>query len=227
MRILLVEDDKNLNHTLKYQLEKSGFTVDNCYDGEEALYYISQNIHDVLLLDRMLPLINGTEVLKQIRSSGNSIPVILITAMGSLQDKITGLDTGADDYLVKPFEFEELLARIRSVTRRPHVMNADDAFNFGDISLSINDSKLTGPVSSCSLSKKESELFEIFFRNPEQTLTRETLLTKVWGIETDVENGNLDNYIHFLRRRLKTVGSLVHIQTVRGIGYCLKLSEID
>ena len=222
MRLLLIEDDQKLNHSLKYQLEKENFIVDSCFDGEEALFYIEQNIHDVILLDRMIPLINGTELLTLMRKKSNSTPVILITALGTLNDKITGLDLGADDYLVKPFAFEELLARIRCVTRRSPIIHEDDALSFGDLTLHISENRLTGPQTSCSLSKKENELFQSFFRNPGQTLTREQLLAKVWGMDSDIENGNLDNYIHFLRRRLKTVGSSVTLRTVRGIGYCMQ-----
>ena len=219
MRILLVEDDKKLNHTLKYQLEKENFITDTCYDGEEALFYINQNIHDCILLDRMIPAIDGTQLLTILRRQNNNTPVILITALGTLNDKITGLDLGADDYLVKPFDFEELLARIRCVTRRPPLIQENDTLCFGGLTLHIADSRLNGPAGTCSLSKKENELFQFFFRNTGQTLTREQLLAKIWGIDADIENGNLDNYIHFLRRRLQAVGSSVTIRTVRGIGY--------
>lgn len=225
MRILLIEDDKKLNHSLKYQLEKENFIVDTCFDGEEALFYIHQNIHDCILLDRMIPVIDGTQLLTIMRKKNNNTPVILITALGTLHDKITGLDLGADDYLVKPFAFEELLARIRCVTRRSPLIHENDTLLFEDLTLHITDSQLSGPVSTCSLSKKENELFQFFFRNPNQTLTREQLLTKVWGPETDIENGNLDNYIHFLRRRLTAVGSCVMLRTLRGIGYSLCLPE--
>ncbi len=137
MRILLIEDDRKLNHSLKYQLEKENFTVDVCFDGEEALFYINQNIHDCILLDRMIPAIDGTQLLTLMRGKNNSTPVILITALGTLQDKITGLDSGADDYLVKPFDFEELLARIRCVTRRSPLIHENDALPFGDLTLHV------------------------------------------------------------------------------------------
>ncbi len=222
MRLLLVEDDKKLNHSLQYQLQKENIIVDACFDGEEALFYINQGIYDVILLDRMLPLLDGTELLTLMRRKNNNTPVIFLTALGTLNDKITGLDLGADDYLVKPFEFEELLARIRCVTRRSPLIHGDDDLSFGDLVLHIGESSLIGPKGSCSLSKKESELFQTFFRNPGQTLTREQLFAKVWGVDSDIENGNLDNYIHFLRRRLLTVGSHVVLRTVRGIGYCME-----
>lgn len=219
MRILLVEDDAKLNEALAFQLKKEGFQVDACYDGEEALYYIEEQIHDLILLDRMLPLISGTEVLSRMRQARNETPVILITALGTLDDKVTGLDTGADDYLVKPFAFEELMARIRCIARRPRRMEADAQLTLGDLVYHLGENILTGPAGSHSISKREGALLEAFLRNPGQTLSRSLLLIKVWGMDSDVEEGNLDNYIHFLRRRLKSAGSSVHLRTVRGIGY--------
>lgn len=219
MRILLAEDDETLKTSLAFQLEKEGFQVDTCSDGEEALYYIEQNIHDLILLDRMMPYLSGTEVLLKIRKANNQTPVIILTALGTLDDKITGLDLGADDYLVKPFAFQELMARIRCITRRPRRMELSGQLTFGDILYRPEENMLTGATGACSMSKREGDLLEVFLRNPEQPLSRTLLLTKVWGPESDVEDGNLDNYIHFLRRRLKTVGSKVSIRTIRGIGY--------
>lgn len=223
MRILLAEDDKDLNKALTWQLTGQGHNVDSCYDGEDALYYGRQNIYDVILLDRMLPHCEGTEVLSALRAASVTAPVILITALGALKDKIVGLDLGADDYLVKPFDFEELLARIRSVTRRALMLNGQPQgmFTYHDITWQARDMRLTGPSGNCTLSKHEGDLLESFLYAPEQTLARETLLLKVWGPDSDVENGNLDNYIHFLRRRLKSIDSTLQIKTVRGVGYGL------
>lgn len=222
MRILLAEDDTNLNHTLSYQLNVQGFMVDSCFDGEEALFLAKENIHDVILLDRMLPTMEGTDILQDLRREGITIPVILITALGALSDKVEGLNMGADDYLVKPFAFEELLARIYCVTRRSPILANDNKFILSDITYSTEENILTGPKGNCSLSKREGTLLEVFLRNQGQTLSRNTLLLKVWGPDSDVEDGNLDNYIHFLRRRLLTIGSRLQIKTIRGIGYCLK-----
>ena len=219
MRILLVEDDKKLNESLAFQLEKEGFLVDACQDGEEALYYIEENIPDLILLDRMLPFISGTQILERMRRAHTEPPVILITALGSLDDQVTGLDSGADDYLVKPFAFEELMARIRCITRRPRHMAQDGLLTLGDLAYTPGENTLTGPGGSCSMSKREGALLEAFMRNSGQTLSRALLLTRVWGMDSDVEEGNLDNYIHFLRRRLKAVESSVRLTTVRGIGY--------
>lgn len=219
MRILLVEDDEKLNHSLVFQLEKEGFLADSCQDGEEALYYIRQNLYDLILLDRMLPHISGTEILNHMRKEQNQTPVILITALGTLEDKVTGLDLGADDYLVKPFAFEELMARIRCVTRRPRKIELNERLSFGDITYCPEENMLTGPSGTCTMSRRESELAETFLRNQGQTLPRTLLLTRVWGLDSDVEDGNLDNYIHFLRRRLKAIGSSCRIRTIRGVGY--------
>lgn len=222
MRILLAEDDTNLNHTLSYQLNVQGFMVDSCFDGEEALFLAKENIHDVILLDRMLPTMEGTDILQDLRREGITIPVILITALGALSDKVEGLNMGADDYLVKPFAFEELLARIYCVTRRSPILANDNKFILSDITYSTEENVLTGPKGNCSLSKREGTLLEVLLRNQGQTLSRNTLLLKVWGPDSDVEDGNLDNYIHFLRRRLLAIGSRLQIKTIRGIGYCLK-----
>lgn len=222
MRILLAEDDRQLNSTLTWQLEAEGFLVDSCLDGEEALFYGEQNIYDVILLDRMLPHMEGTDVLTSLRKKKIVTPVILITALGTLSDKVTGLDLGADDYLVKPFAFEELLARIRCVTRRPHTLTDSDALHVADVVWQAAEGILKGPSGNCTLSKREASLLETFLRSGGQTLQRQTLLLKVWGPDSDVEDGNLDNYIHFLRRRLQIVGSRLQIKTVRGIGYSLQ-----
>lgn len=222
MRILLAEDDARLNSTLTYQLETENFSVDSCMDGDTALYYGEQNIYDVILLDRMLPYMEGTDVLTALRQKGITAPIILITALGTLSDKVKGLDLGADDYLVKPFAFEELLARIRCVTRRPHMLTKHDTLSVADIIWHTDESLLEGPSSSCTLSKRESALLEFFMRSKGQTLPRTTILLKVWGPDSDVEDGNLDNYIYFLRRRLKIIGSKLQIKTIRGVGYSLQ-----
>lgn len=221
MRILLAEDDEKLNETLVYGLTQAGFLVDTCFDGADALFYGEQNIYDVILLDRMLPGMQGTDVLAALRQKGVAAPVILITALGTLSDKVEGLDLGADDYLVKPFAQEELFARIRCVTRRPHRILDEESLTYSDISWFPTECRLSGPTGSCTLSKREAALLEAFLKSGGTTLPRNHLLLKVWGPDSDVEEGNLDNYIHFLRRRLKAVGSRLAIKTIRGIGYSL------
>lgn len=219
MQILLVEDDEKLNQALAFQLKREGFAVDCCLSGDEALYFVHQNIYDLILLDRMIPGLSGTEVLARLRREQDPTPVILITALGTLDDKVAGLELGADDYLVKPFDFEELNARIRCILRRPRQMTSSGCLTVGDISYDVQGNRLSGSAAGCSLSRREGALLETFLRNPGQTLPRPLLLSRVWGLDNDVEDGNLDNYIHFLRRRLKAVGSRIRIQTVRGVGY--------
>ena len=226
MRILLVEDDNNLNHNLTYFLQNEGYIVDSCFDGEEALYYCEELAPDLIILDRMLPRLSGTEVLRKLRSQGNTTPVLFLTAMGTLADRVDGLDLGADDYLVKPFAVEELLARIRSLTRRSVGAVPAPAgtyqLQYGDLTLSPHINELEGASDKITLSKRETALLEVFLRNPGQTLSRGQLLNKVWGPDGEVEDGNLDNYIFFLRRRLKGLSSSVSIATVRGVGYRLE-----
>lgn len=222
MRILLVEDDRNMSASLKYSLEQEGFLVDACFDGEEALYYCHENLYDLILLDRMLPRLDGLGVLKALRGEGTATPVILLTALGTLNDKVTGLDCGADDYLVKPFAFDELCARIRSIARRPRRLEKTGLLHAADLTFDPDAFSLSGPEGSCSLSPREGCLMEAFLRNPGVPLSRAALLMRVWGPDSDVEEGNLDNYVYFLRRRLRTVGSRVVLRTVRSVGYLLE-----
>ena len=228
MRILFVEDDTVLNATITGLLEKEGFLVTGCTDGDEGYWYAEQNIYDLLLLDRMIPGRDGLTLIHDLRKARIHTPVILLTALGDIHDKVEGLDAGADDYLVKPFSMEELLARIRSIARRPRVLSEQtDTYLAGDLSFDVQKNLLASEANnSCSLSKREGHLMRLFLANPDQILTREYLLSKVWGIDDAVEDGNLDNYIHFLRRRLRAVQSTVTIATVRGIGYRLVLPHV-
>ena len=221
MRILLVEDDLKMCDSLSFQLEKEGIIVDVCHDGQDALDFTSQQAHDLILLDRMIPKPDGLQVLKKIRGNGIETPVIFLTALGELYDRVEGLDAGADDYLVKPFAFPELMARIRSIRRRPVALQTSEILTFGELSFDVMQKQLFVGKETCTLSKREAELMEAFMRNPKQVLPRELLLSKVWGPYAEVEDGNLDNYIHFLRRRLKTLNSKLKVKTIRGIGYSL------
>ena len=222
MRILLVEDDLKLCKSLSFQLEKEGFTVDICHDGADALSFISEQAHDLILLDRMIPEVNGLQVLKEIREKSIETPVIFLTALGEIYDRVEGLDAGADDYLVKPFAFAELMARIRSINRRPVQLQASELLSFADIKFDVIQKQLFVRENSCTLSAREASLLEVFVRNPKQVLPRTLLLSKVWGPYAEVEEGNLDNYIYFLRRRLKNLKSRLKVTAVRGVGYCLE-----
>ena len=220
MRILIVEDDHDLCELLKNRLEREGYDADAVGDGEDALYYIGQHAYDLILLDRMLPGRSGTDILKHMRSGGIQAHVIMTTAMSGIGDRVFGLDAGADDYLVKPYDMDELLARVRAVSRRPAKIEAE-SLAFSDIELDLTNSSLIGPSGVRDLSVREAALMETLMRNPGQVLKRGMLISKVWGPDADVFDGNLDNYIHFLRRRLGAVSSTVNIKTARGVGYSL------
>lgn len=225
MKILMIEDDRELCEAVSFRLEQEGFSVDVCHDGEEGLYYMQESIHDLVILDRMLPHMDGVTLLKEARSRQIKTPVIFLTALGELNDKLTGLNCGADDYMVKPFAFEELSARIHCLLRRPGTYGASHELKLGDIAFDPDTRRLSGAQKECTLSNREGGLLEVFLRNPGQTLPRSLLLARVWGLDSDVEEGNLDNYIHFLRRRLKAVDSALVLKTVRGVGYQLEVLQ--
>ena len=225
MRILIVEDDAELCAAVKFHLEQEGYTVDTCLNGEDGLYFIKQEAYDLILLDRLLPERNGMEVLSRTRNLGITAPIIIITALDAIGDRIAGLDAGADDYIVKPFDINELIARIRAVSRRAPQWESTQNIIQNDIELDLMRCILKGPSNKCTLSKKESELLEIFMRNQGRIMPRDLLLSRVWGPDAPVEDGNLDNYVHFLRKRLKFVGSMLFIKTSRSIGYSLEVNN--
>lgn len=222
MRILLIEDDESLCETISFRLRREGFDLDVSRDGEEGLLFIRQGSHDLVLLDRMLPGLDGMEVLRRMRLSGIATPVIFLTALGQVGDRTLGLNTGADDYIVKPFDFEELLARIRCVLRRPAALQQAEELRYGDICYDPGTLTLRHGDRETVLSKRLGELTELFLRNPGQVLTREQILLRVWGMDADVEDGNLDNYTYFLRRSLSKIGSRLKLATLRGVGYRLE-----
>jgi DNA-binding response OmpR family regulator len=222
MRILVVEDDMKLCSILEYQLKKSGIEADFCHDGEEAVLYGIKQTYDVIMLDRMLPGLDGISVLQKLRKMNITTPVILVTAMDQLKNRIEGLDSGADDYLTKPFEVEELLARIRALARRPARIENMDKLYFSDICIDLGKMLLIRGAESCSLSKREGDLLAFFIKNKGIILSREIILTRVWGADSFVTDGNLDNFIYFLRKRLNSVHSHVTIKTVRSVGYQLE-----
>lgn len=227
MRILLIEDDETLCQTIPFQLRQDGFSVDTAKDGEVGLHIARERLHDLILLDRMLPGLDGLALLDTLRREHIDTPVIFLTALGQLHDRTTGLNRGADDYLVKPFAFEELLARIRCVLRRPAQMRLSETLSFGDIQYTPHTLMLSCGSNTTVLSKRLGDLLELFLRNPGQTLPRETILLRVWGMDAEVEDGNLDNYTYFLRRSLKKVGSKLQLTTLRGVGYRLEESHVS
>lgn len=222
MRILIIEDDPALCDALRAQLTCAGYDVDLCTSGTDAPYYIMQKNADLILLDRMLPGMDGLTILKMIRQNQIPAPVILATAMDQIEDRIEGLDCGADDYIVKPYDVKELMARIRALTRRPPQLADTNRLTFLDLCLDLEQYTISCNDTKLTLSKKEAALFEYFLKNPEKTLSRELLLSHVWGADCTVEDGNLDNYIHFLRKRLKSLKSNTVLKTVHGVGYRLE-----
>lgn len=225
MRILMIEDDKDLCESVAFQLKSEGYYIDICLNGDEGLLFALSQSHDIIILDRMLPSLNGISILESIRSKGIVTPVIMVTAMNSIGDRIGGLDSGADDYLVKPFDISELKARIRALARRPRLIENLDIIKFSNLSLNIDKRILESPFEKCSLSRRESDLLEYFMHNKNRILTREQILSHVWGVNCFVEDGNIDNYIHFLRRRLKAVKSNAVIKTIHSVGYILEEKE--
>lgn len=222
MNILLIEDDQNLCEMVRFQLQHEKHHVDLCHDGRDGLDLLLQDAHDIVLLDRMLPVMNGLSVLKKARAAGIKTPAILVTALGGLYDRIEGLDGGADDYITKPFEYKELSARIRSLARRAGKWEENGLLKYGDISYDTSVRTLYGPGCELQLSGKEGLLLEVFIRNPLKVINRMVIFSRVWGVDAPVEEGNLDTYIHFLRKRLAFAGSRLNIKTVRGIGYILE-----
>lgn len=222
MYLLIVEDDKKLCSILEYQLNKNKIEADFCHDGADAMFYIEKQSYDIIILDRMLPGMDGITILKRLRGKQIKTPVLMLTAMGTLQNRIEGLDTGADDYLIKPFDMEELLARIRALARRPVQLESLERLCFSDFCLDTAKLMLSGENGSCNISKRECDLLTFFIKNKGQVLTRETLLTRVWGADSFVTDGNLDNFICFLRKRLKSIHSRTTIKTIRSVGYLLE-----
>ena len=222
MYLLIIEDDIELCSILEYQLKKNNIIADFCHDGADALFYAEKQTYDVIILDRMLPKMDGLTILNKLRKAHITTPVIMVTAMDTVKNRIEGLDTGADDYLTKPFSIEELLARIRALSRRPVKIENFEQLYFSDFYLNAASMQLIKGEDSCGLSKRESDLLVFLIKNKGQILTREMLLTRVWGADSFVTDGNLDNFICFLRKRLKSIHSNATIKTVRGVGYQLK-----
>lgn len=222
MRILLVEDEKFLAEPLVQILKKNKYTVDNVYNGEDGLDYALSNIYDVILLDIMLPKMNGLDILKEFRKENKTTPVIMLTARGEISDKITGLDYGADDYLPKPFNTDELLARIRAVGRRKTEIVAENSeLLFGDITLSTALLRLSSKTDNVTLTLKENELMELLIRNNTMIISKERIIEKLWGYDSEAEDNHVEVYISFLRKKLSYINSEVSILTVRGAGYKL------
>jgi len=221
MKLLIVEDEIRLCEALAEILKKNKYTVDMVHDGEAGLDYGMSDVYDAIILDIMLPKMDGVEVLRQLRSNHINTPVIMLTARYMIGDKVDGLDAGADDYLTKPFETDELLARLRALTRRKGEVQPEN-LSIGDLTLSTHTSELSSGGKSISLSLKEFQMMEILFRNADRIITKELLIEKVWGFDSEAVHNNVEVYVSFLRKKMKHLGSQVEIQTSRGIGYRIK-----
>ena len=226
MRILIVEDELHLAEALTQILKKQHYSVDAVHDGITGLDYALSGIYDLLLLDIMLPEMDGINVLKAIRKEGVATPVILLTAKGEITDKVTGLDYGADDYIAKPFSSEELLARIRAAIRRNGEVILDDALKFGNIELNTANLKLSTSANKkeIKLNLKESELLELLILRKQAITSKEQIIEKLWGFDSEVEHNNVEVYISFIRKKLAFLNSTVRISTVRGVGYILEVT---
>ena len=221
MRILIVEDEVRLASSLQDLLELGGYSADISHDGESGLDNALTGIYDVVLLDVMLPKLDGFTVLRRMRAAGNATPVLMLTARSEVADKVEGLDCGADYYLTKPFEPQELLACIRALTRRQPELRGADLLEYGDLKLEKSAFSLSCGERSVRLSRKEYDMMELLMRNRDLILTKETLLLKIWGYESDAEDNNVEVYISFLRKKLEHLHSGVKIKTIRMVGYCL------
>jgi DNA-binding response OmpR family regulator len=222
LRILLVEDDKWLANALLYHLKKENYAVDIAMDGELGLELALAAEYDIVILDRMLPKLDGLTLLKRIRDAGIKYPVLFITAMDAVEERVNGLDAGADDYLVKPFATQEMLARVRAICRRPSLAVEEETVRLDDLELVPRAGILRCGGTEIELTPKETQLTELLMRNRGQVLPRDVIMDRVWGPLESVEPGNIDSYIHFLRGKLQGLNSPWHIRTLRGMGYRLE-----
>lgn len=217
-----MEDELRLAEALSYILHKNNYGVDLADDGIKGQELAETGVYDLIILDRMLPGRDGLAVLKTLRKNGLQTPVLILTARDAVSDRVEGLDSGADDYLVKPFSTEELLARIRALSRRRSQSIQNEQLNLAELTFSPLKGVIEYGGKTVRLTPKESMLLELLLRNKNQVISKEQILDKVWGLESDVEMNNIEVYLSFLRRKLRSLKSPIMIETVRGIGYCLR-----
>ena len=221
MRILIIEDEIALADALGQILQKNKYLTDICHDGVSGLDCALSGIYDVIILDIMLPKMNGFDVLRSLRINKIATPVLLLTAKDEISDKVNGLDIGADDYMTKPFNTEELLARIRSLSRRNNNTFCENMVSFDDISLNLSTYELSCNNNSLKLGLKEFCIMELFCKSGNTIISKEQIIEKIWGYDSNAEYNNVEVYISFLRKKLSHINSVVNIKTVRGVGYCL------
>lgn len=221
MRILLAEDERSLSRAIIALLEKHNYSADAVYDGQEALDYLEAENYDAVILDIMMPRLDGLSVLRTLRERGSQIPVLLLTAKSEVEDNVTGLDSGANDYLTKPFATAELLARIRAMTRT-QTAQTDSKMSFGNITLDQTTYELSSPSGSFRLANKEYQMMELLLRNPRQLIPSERFLEKIWGYDSDVELNVVWVYISYLRKKLTALQADIQIKATRNAGYSLE-----
>lgn len=224
MRLLLAEDEKALSKALTTILKHNHYSVDAVYNGQDALDYLETDIYDGVILDIMMPKVDGITVLKKIRAAGNRVPVLMLTARSEIDDRVLGLDCGADDYLTKPFAAKELLARIRVMTRR-QLETVDTVLSFEDISLNRATFELASGEASLRLANKEFQMMELLLERPGQVISTERFMEKIWGYDSDAELNVVWVYISYLRKKLNKLNAGVQIKVVRNAGYLLEVSH--
>ena len=225
MRILFAEDEKSLSRAVTAMLVKSNYSVDAVYDGQDALDYLRAGNYDGAILDIMMPKMDGIEVLKTIRAEGIRVPVLMLTAKAEIDDKVLGLDSGANDYLTKPFSSKELLARIRAMTRT-QTMQQSSVLSFGNITLDQTTYMLAGPGGSYRLANKEFQMLETLMANPHRLISSERFLEKIWGYDSDAEINVVWVYISYLRKKLAALNANVQIKATRNAGYSLEETNV-
>lgn len=226
MNILVVEDERNLADALCHILKEANYNAEASYDGKAGLSYAESGMYDAMILDVMLPGMNGYEIVHELRRQNNSIPVLMLTARTSTTDKIEGLDCGADDYMTKPFEAPELLARLRALTRRQGDVVIDEA-TFGDLTLDLNTHDLSCGTRSVHLSQKEFEVMRMLMSSTGRVVSKGDLLTRVWGTDGEASENSAEAYVSFLRKKLAHLHSKVSITTLRMLGYRLEQLDLD
>ena len=224
MRLLYAEDEKSLAKAVSTILIKSKYSVDVVYDGQSALDYLATENYDGVILDVMMPKLDGISVLKSMRAAGDNTPVLLLTARSEIDDRVTGLDSGANDYLTKPFDMKELLARIRAMTRVPAVQ-ADTKLNVGNVTLDCASYDLSGPGGSVKLANKEFQMLEMLMRSPKKLISTEFFMDRIWGYDSDAELNVVWVYISYLRKKLTGIDADIQIKAQRGLGYYLEVQS--
>ena len=223
LRLLLAEDERSLSRAVTTILEKNNYNVDAVYDGAEALDYLQSGSYDAVILDVMMPKLDGLTVLKRLRAKGDRTPVLMLTAKAEIEDKVAGLDGGADDYLTKPFDTRELLARLRVLTRG--VQTVDTQMHYGNITLDRASFELSGPNGSFRLAKKEYQMMEILMSNPHNLVSTERLMERIWGYDAEAEINVVWVYVSYLRKKLTAIGANVQIRAARNAGYSLEVTQ--